>query len=110
AFMRDYYQHARAIFAITEMLAEKLSLSAIRASKRPGFFGLLVKPKPGRREDFDGFYSQDGMIYAESSNIFNQEPARMMRLFQHMQQRSLDISPEIAQLVRRPHPRPWARR
>ena len=101
AFMRDYYQHARNIYGITQMLSERLSISTARAQKRHGFLGLLGKSKPSRSEEFDGFYSQEGMIYAESSTIFNQEPARMMRLFQHMQQRGLDLSPELAQLVRR---------
>lgn len=101
AFMRDYYNHARNIYAVTEMLSERFSLSAMGARNRHGILGLLVKPRPGKREDFDGFYSQDGRIYAESSNVFNQEPVRMMRLFQHMQQRGLDLSPELAQLVRR---------
>jgi [protein-PII] uridylyltransferase len=101
AFMRDYYQHARNIFAVTQMLSERLSLATTRARKRHGFLGLLGKSKPARSEEFDGFYSQEGRIYAESPNVFNQEPARMMRLFQHMQQRGLDLSPELAQLVRR---------
>ena len=101
AFMRDYYQQARTIFSITELLSERLSLSTTRSQKRNGILGLLRKPKPARSEEFDGFYSQDGLIYAESSNVFNQEPPRMMRLFQHMQQRDLDLSPELAQLVRR---------
>jgi len=101
AFMRDYYHHARNIYSVTEMLSERLSLSSTRARKRHGFLGLLGDAKAGKREDFDGFYSQEGLIYAESPNVFNQEPARMMRLFQHMQQRGLELSSELAQLVRR---------
>jgi len=101
AFMRDYYQQARTIYSITELISERLSLSTTRSQKRNGFLGLLRKPKSVKGEEFDGFYTQDGLIYADSSNVFNQEPARMMRLFQHMQQRGLDLSPELAQLVRR---------
>jgi len=100
AFMRDYYQHARNIYSITELLSERLCLP-IGPKKPGGLLGFLRKPKPVKTEEFDGFYSVDGQIFAESSNIFNQEPARMMRLFQHMQQRGLDLSPELAQLVRR---------
>ncbi|EDY22132.1 UTP-GlnB uridylyltransferase, GlnD [Chthoniobacter flavus Ellin428] len=101
AFMRDYYQQARVIYSITELLSERLCLSTTRSQKRNGIFGLLRKSKPVKGEEFDGFYSQDGLIYADSSNVFNQEPSRMMRLFQHMQQRGLELSPELAQLVRR---------
>ncbi len=101
AFMRDYYQHARTIYSITELLSERLCLSPSGSEKSGGLLGFLRKAKPARTEEFDGFYSLEGRIYAESSNVFNQEPARMMRLFQHMQQRELDLSPELAQLVRR---------
>ena len=101
AFMRDYYQHARNIFSITELLSERLCIGASVPQKPGGLLGFLRKPKPLKTEEFDGFYSVGGQIFAESPNIFNQEPARMMRLFQHMQQRDLEISPELAQLVRR---------
>ncbi len=103
AFMRDYYQHARNIFHVTELLSERMRL-AMRdpEPKAKSFFGFLRKPtKAAVPEQFDGFTSRDGRLYAESPNIFNQEPARMMRLFQHLQQRQLKMSPELAQLVRR---------
>ena len=107
AFMRDYYQHARNIFHLTEMLAERLCLSEIEA-KRSGLLGLL----PSRRkpvEHFDGFHSEDDMIYAESREIFTQDPYRLMRVFQHAQLRHLRLSPELQQIDRpapaagRPH-------
>ncbi len=102
AFMRDYYQHARNIYSMTELLTERLRLSQIPNPKSGGLLGFLRKGKPPRKtEEFDGFFSRDGLIYAESPTIFNQEPARMMRLFQHMQQRALRFSPELSQLVRR---------
>ncbi len=101
AFMRDYYQHARTIYSITELLSDRLCLSPASNPKGGGLLGFLRKTKPEKTEEFDGFYSLEGHIYAESSNVFNQEPARMMRLFQHMQQRGLELSPELAQLVRR---------
>lgn len=101
AFMRDYYQHARNIYSITELLSERLCLSPSAPQKPGGVLGFLRKTKPPKTEEFDGFYSVGGQICTESSSVFNQEPARMMRLFQHMQQRGLEISPELAQLVRR---------
>ena len=102
AFMRDYYQHARNIYSMTELLSARLRVSQAANHKSGGLLGLLRKAKPtGKVEQFDGFFSRDGLIYAESPTIFNQEPARMMRLFQHMQQRALKLSPELAQLVRR---------
>ena len=100
AFMRDYYQHARCIYGITELLSERLSIPA-PALTGGGLLRFLRKPKPAKAETFDGFVSRDGRLYAESSNIFNQEPERLMRLFQHLQQRNLKLSADLAQLIRR---------
>ncbi len=56
--MRDYYQHARNIYNITELLSERLSLSELsRMRKRGGLLGFLRKAKPTTSEHFDGFYS-----------------------------------------------------
>ncbi|HYR59337.1 MAG TPA: [protein-PII] uridylyltransferase, partial [Chthoniobacteraceae bacterium] len=101
AFMRDYYQRARAIYHVTELLSERMSVAPPASTRGRGLFGFLRKPEPPAREEFDGFYSLDGRLYAESANIFNQDPGRMMRLFRHLQQRRLKLSPELAQLVRR---------
>ncbi len=100
AFMRDYYQNARSIYAMTELLSERLSIPP-PVSTSGGMLRFWRKPKTPKSEAFDGFVSRDGRLYAESSAIFNQEPVRMMRLFQHLQQRNLRISPDLAQLVRR---------
>ncbi len=100
AFMRDYYQHARNIFNITELISQRLSLAPPPQKKRTRLFGFLRRPKD-TSEHFDGFRSVDGLLYAESRDIFNQDPPRLMRLFQHMQLRELQISPDLQQLVRR---------
>lgn len=102
-FMRDYYQYARNIYHLTELLSERLSLAIPESvGKRPGLLGFLrLSSRASRVEHFDGFYNLDGRLYAESRDIFNQDPARMMRLFQHLQQRGLRMSPELQQLVKR---------
>ena len=101
ALMRDYYQHARDIYLMTQLLSERLSVAPSAPEKPPGLLGFLRKPKAAKAEHFDGFLSQGGRLFAESPNIFNQDPPRMMRLFQHLQLRDLRMSPELAQLVRR---------
>ena len=101
AFMRDYYQHARTIYHITELISERMSLDSLSAGRSGGLLGFLRKGRTSAAEHFDGFYSRDGRLYAETPNVFNQDPTRMMRMFRHMQQRSLKLSPELAQLTRR---------
>ena len=100
AFMRDYYQHARNIYNITEMLSERMG-QGMPDTKRPGSAELLRDKRRRAAEHFDGFYTEGDLIYAESREIFAQDPYRMMRVFQHAQQRHLRLSPELQQLIRR---------
>jgi len=97
AFMKDYYHHARSMYQATELLSNRLCAAA--ATSRTGFFRALIHPE--KEEHFDGFYSKAGAIHPEARDVFNQEPARMMRLFLHAQQRQLVLSLEMQQLIRR---------
>ncbi|HEX4084157.1 MAG TPA: [protein-PII] uridylyltransferase [Chthoniobacteraceae bacterium] len=99
AFMRDYYQHARNIYNITETLSERMG-QGMHDPKRSGLLTFFSTPRK-TAEHFDGFFTEGDLIYAESREIFAQDPYRMMRLFQHAQQRHLRLSPELQQLIRR---------
>jgi [protein-PII] uridylyltransferase len=101
AFMRDYYQHARNIFNVTELLSQRLCVTMPQPVRRRRIFGFLRRPDPERRERFDGFYTVGDQLYADARDIFNQDPPRLMRLFQHLQQRDLQMSADLQQLVRR---------
>jgi [protein-PII] uridylyltransferase len=104
ALMRDYYTHARAIFEVAQLVSERLALPMAEVPKKRGIFRVvsIIKPTRGRkREEFDGFFAQDGLIHPMHRQIFKEDKGRMMRLFQHAQQRALAISPDLRQLVRR---------
>ncbi len=98
AFMRDYYQHARVIFRFTETLSARLCMSE-EESARSGLVRFLMRRK--KNEHFDGFFIAQGLLYPESREIFRDDPFRMMRAFQHAQQRKVGFSPELQTLVRR---------
>jgi [protein-PII] uridylyltransferase len=102
AFMRDYYQHARNIYNITEMLSERLG-QELSEGKRPGLLNFFGSARKAAHR-FDGFYTEDDLLFAESRDVFAQDPYRMMRVFQHAQQRHLRLSPELQQLIRRKLP------
>ncbi len=105
AFMRDYYLKAQDIYFITERLSERLSLDVPEhpdaPKKRPLLSFMRKQPATPKTERFDDFYSVDGRMYFATRDIFAQEPARMMRLFQHLQQRGLRLSPELERLIER---------
>ncbi|MEI6712960.1 MAG: [protein-PII] uridylyltransferase [Verrucomicrobiota bacterium] len=101
AFMRDYYQHARVIYNITELLSERLCVITPDIGTRTRLLRLLRLSKTPVREHFDGFYSEKGRVFPENRAIFNQDPGRLMRLFHYLQKRQETASPELQQLMRR---------
>jgi [protein-PII] uridylyltransferase len=100
AFMRDYFQHARAIYLTTTRITERFLLPESTPKDTRPIFGFLAKRKL-KTEHFDGFYSQNGLIYYETRDVFKEDPFRLLRVFLHAQQRELDLSPELEQLIRR---------
>jgi [protein-PII] uridylyltransferase len=103
AFMRDYYRHARNIYELTELVSERLALPTAKPDKPRGLFRFLPfrKRKATDREVFDGFIATGDRITYENRQIFKADVSRMMRLFRHVQQRQLVMTPELRQLVRR---------
>jgi [protein-PII] uridylyltransferase len=103
ALMRDYYRHARAIYELTELVSERLALPTVEEKKPGGLFRFLPfrRRAKSKREEFDGFIAIGDRLYYRDRDIFKEDSARMMRLFQHVQLRGLRISPELRQLVRR---------
>jgi [protein-PII] uridylyltransferase len=100
AFMRDYFQHARTIYLTTTRITERFLLPESTPKDTRPVFGFLAKRK-AKTEHFDGFYSQNGLIYYENRDLFKEDPFRLLRVFLHAQQRELDLSPELEQLIRR---------
>ena len=102
AFMRDYYQHARALALITENIFRRLVQGPSSHAAKPasGLMRLFSRQGPAP-ERFDGFLAEDGLIYPETRDVFNQDPIRLLRVFEHAQRRNLQLSSELEQLIRR---------
>jgi len=102
AFMRDYYQHSRTIYRIGNLVLEYFVGAEIKSHQgRGGLLALLRRTKPARAEKLDGFIVENGVLGFESRDIFNQDPFRLVRVFQYAQQRQLTLSGSLAQLIRR---------
>lgn len=98
AFMRDYYMHTRNLFNYQASVMQRLDLR--KQEESSGLISFLARRRT-QRESFDGFYSENGLIYPESSDIFVEDSARIMRAFLHMQQRHLELSPSIRALLKK---------
>ncbi len=103
ALMRDYYRHARAIYELTELVSERLALPTAEETAPGGFFHFLPfgRRAKSKRAEFDGFVALGDRMSYRDRQIFKEDSARMMRLFQHVQLRGLRLTPELRQLVRR---------
>jgi len=97
AFMRDYYRHTRHIHRHAMSIMETFEIEAAAAADS-GIRSFLTFRRR-TRETFDGFVARNGFIHPEHSGIFREDPARLMRLFQHCQLRGLRLSPEMRRLV-----------
>lgn len=100
SFMREYYQNARSIYLTAKRITEGFLLPAISEKQQRPVFGFLAKRKL-KTEQFDGFYSHGRLIYFENREVFHQDPFRLIRVFLYAQQRELELSPELQQLIRR---------
>jgi [protein-PII] uridylyltransferase len=100
SFMRDYYQHARTIYLTAKRVTEGFLLPDISEKEQKPVFGFLARRKL-KTEHFDGFYSHGRLIYFENREIFHEDPFRLIRVFLYAQQRELELSSELQQLIRR---------
>jgi len=94
AFMKDYYGHTRAIHLIST-----LALGRIR--EQQGSRQRLLTKLLGRGESMDELVIRNGELFPKDRDIFNRDPARLMRAFQIAQTRNLNFSAELEDLVKR---------
>ena len=99
AFMRDYYRHTRAIYTHSTSLMEYFEIEYQDRSNK-GLLNIIpFARKKKKSEKFDGFVSRNGRIFLEKTNALEEDPNRVMRIFQHCQIRSLDLSPQARKYI-----------
>ena len=97
-FMRDLYIHLRAIHLITHTVERRLALRPKSQHRMPLLGSLLGGGI--KTETIDGFNLIGGEMTPASSEVFKDQPRRLMRVFLHAQQRGLDFHPDLIQLLR----------
>jgi [protein-PII] uridylyltransferase len=98
SFMKDYYEHTRNIFRITERLTKRFATGA--ATTRLLFFPLLSRPRQ-RETRFGDFFSRGGELHVSDPQLFAREPVQLMKAFEHAQERKLELSPELIDAISR---------
>src|SRR5262249_43971901 len=99
AFMKDYYDHTRNIFRITERLTERFASGSATTTRRL-FFPLL--PRRGEAEErFENFFRRGGQLHVSDPQMFAREPEQLINLFEHAQKRKLQLSAELTDAIGR---------
>jgi len=99
ALMKDYYEHTRNIFRVTERITEQFA-SGRSSRTTHSLFSFLPRLQT-REEQVEQFSIRQGQLFARRSEIFEKNPEAMMRVFQIAQERRLDLSPDLSDLFTR---------
>src|SRR5438034_3259774 len=100
ALMRDYYEHARNIFRVTERITEQF-VSGYVTNKTRALFSFLPLIGADKTPIGDSFFVRKKQLHAARRDVFRKESEPMMRAFQLAQERDLDLSPELEDLLSR---------
>jgi [protein-PII] uridylyltransferase len=100
ALMRDYYEHTRNIFRVTERITEQF-VSGYVTNKTRSLFSFLPLIRANKTPVGDSFFVRNKQLHPAQRDLFRREPEQMMRAFQLAQERGLDVSPELADLLSR---------
>src|SRR5919106_1584962 len=98
--MRDYYEHTRNIFRVTERITEQF-VSGHVTSRTRSLFSFLPLIRPDKVPIGDSFFVRNNQLYPARRDVFRKDLEQMMRAFQFAQERGLDLSPELADLLSR---------
>jgi [protein-PII] uridylyltransferase len=100
ALMRDYYEHTRNIFRVTERITEQF-VSGYVTSKTRSLFRFLPLIRADKTPIGDSFFVRNKQLHPARRDLFRKDPEQMMSAFQLAQERDLDLSPELADLLSR---------
>jgi [protein-PII] uridylyltransferase len=100
ALMRDYYEQTRNIFRVTERITEQF-VSGYVTSKTRALFSFLPLMRADKSPVGDFFFVRNKQLHPARRDLFRKDPEQMMRAFQFAQERGLDLSPELEDLLSR---------
>src|SRR5207249_8575641 len=100
ALMRDCYHHTRNILRVTERITEQF-VSGHVTSKTRALFSFLPLTRAHKAPIGDSFFVRNNQLHPARRDLFRNDPEQMMRAFQLTQERALNPSPELADLLSR---------
>ncbi len=98
--MRDYFEHTRNIFRVTERISAQFGTGHVTSRTR-SLFSFLPLIRPDKTPIGESFFIRNKQLHPDRRDLFQKDPEQMMRAFQLIQEYVLDLSPEAADLVSR---------
>src|SRR5437870_2540585 len=89
ALMREYYEHTRNIFRVTERITEQFASGHVTSRTR-SLFSFLPLIRSDKAPIGDSFFVRNNQLYPARRDLFRKNPEQMMPAFQLTQERSLD--------------------
>src|SRR6266576_2569221 len=98
--MRDYFEHTRNIFRVTERITEQFVIGHVTSRTR-ALFSFLPLTRAHKTPVGGSFFIRNEQLHPTQRDVFRNDPEQMMRAFQLAQERDLDVSPELEDLLSR---------
>ena len=99
ALMRNYYEHTRNIFRVTERITAQFVSGRVTSRTRSLFSFLpLIRAE---KTPIESFFIRNKQLHPAQRDLFRKDPEQMMRAFQLTQEHALDLSPDLADLFSR---------
>lgn len=99
ALMRDYYEHTRNIFRVTERITEQFARGY--ATRRTRSLFSFLPLRRGAETRVESFLIRNRQLYTDRRGLFKEHSVQMMRAFQIAQEHNVDLSPELMDLMTR---------
>jgi [protein-PII] uridylyltransferase len=100
-FMRDYYQHAQAIYQFSVILERRLAIvGEEQPSWKLSIKNFLTARRQTRQKHVDGFVVTGNTLASENPQVFKEDPARLIRVFRIAQQMNATLDFELTLLIR----------
>lgn len=92
-FMRDYYRHA---VKVEHLASSIISRCALRDEGPMKFLGYFT-----RRPIGEGFFVLKGELIIPDTAVINEEPARLMKIFEYAQKQGVKLNIKVKELIRK---------
>ncbi|MEM9399918.1 MAG: [protein-PII] uridylyltransferase [Verrucomicrobiota bacterium] len=96
AMMKDYYQHSRNIFLITNLLSERLANK--NNKQKAGLWKMLPKSMRGMTQ-IGAYIIDETGIHLETPRLFKKDPIELLHVFQVAQQQDAVLSAELRKQI-----------